>query len=192
MKTNLKNNIKNIRYLLSKKILIIGIATLFTITMLSGCIDDNSNQTQNNNHINSNIFTCKDIKNASYSSELKPTQWFTIGWGVLPASEGAFFQYGQYMNNKWMDHTFENKNLKSVMIVPPDNLIVENEWPGGILSIEYDNNETLDIYIPNFTDIPGDGFIDENGKTFYDGFFVDKDGSTYYDKELTDLARSKI
>ena len=126
-------------------------------------------------------FVCTDVEDVKYSAQLNSTQWFSVGWGSLPISGG----YGQCGHEGWQDYNLTNNDQGQLAIMILDNKRVASEWPGGILTVWHDNGQQIEIRIPPFTDVNGEGFIDANGKPFNRGFYVGRDGSTYFDEQLT-------
>lgn len=141
----------------------------------------------------STIFKCKDVKEASFSKKLGSFQWFSLKAGRFnEPNYDMRIIYGRITDEGWKNYT-DGTTKEVIGIVPPDNIASEGpEYPAGVVSIVCSNGSSVDAYLPAFSDIKGDGFRDENDKTFKTGFYIKSDGSTYYDENLTDLARASI
>jgi len=129
---------------------------------------------------------CKQISAATYSVTLSTWQAFT-----LEASDRADREiwWGQINSSGWRKDSDGYSTLRGVAIIPPDNLLVSTEYDGGILTIECDGI-SKEIHLPSFTDIAGDGFIDEGDKFFDTKLYAGNDGSTYYTSELDVIAKA--
>ena len=126
-------------------------------------------------------FACEDVVEVSFSSELDATQWFSLGWGGLPFRHG----YGEYDRHAWRDLGRTNDTLAPLAIMLPDSLRTEKDWPAGTLRIVCDDGRRVDVELPAFTDVPGIGFVDREGRRFAGGFWVRSDGAACLDPQLT-------
>lgn len=125
--------------------------------------------------------TCDDVVDVRFSSDLDATQWVSVGWGDLPFRRG----YGEYDRDTWRDLGRTNDTLAPIAIMLPDNLRTVKKWPAGTLEIVCDDGRRVDVDLPAFTDVPGVGFVDREGRRFSGGFWVRSDGVAYLDRELT-------
>lgn len=128
---------------------------------------------------------------ASYSSPLKSSQWFNLGYGDFKGRhvDESCRVWGNVGAEEFTAHVANNDRFYGVCVYMPDNKLAANKWPPGIISIRNDRAEEFKIYVPEFEDIEGDGFMTTNGRTFRHGFYVSSDGSSYFDHDLTELAR---
>ena len=126
-------------------------------------------------------FSCDDVVEVAYSSELDGTQWLSLGWGELPFKHG----YGEYDRNAWRDLGRTNEALAPLAIMPPDNLRTEKDWPAGTLAIRCRDGREVEVDLPAFRDVSGIGFVDRSGRYFAGGFWVRSDGEAFLDRELT-------
>ena len=123
---------------------------------------------------------CQNITSASYNGELSTTQAFNI----VPANyEFGMVAFGQYSEDTWrIDSKF--KSPKSVAILPIDNLVVDKEYEGGILTIICDKKE-VNITIPEFTDIAKEGFMFNTVE--FNRMYVSPEGSVYSDPYMIEI-----
>jgi hypothetical protein len=127
-------------------------------------------------------FACEDVVEVSYSSDLDATQWLSLGWGGLPFRHG----YGEYdRRHAWRDRGRTNDTLAPLAIMLPDSLRTEKDWPAGTLEIVCGDGRRVDVDLPAFTDVPGIGFLDREGRRFAGGVWVRSDGAAYLDPQFT-------
>lgn len=123
---------------------------------------------------------CQNITSASYSGELSRTQAFNL---VPHNYEFGMVAFGQYAEGTWkIDSKF--KSPKSVAILPIDNLIVDKEYEGGILTIICDEKE-INITIPEFIDITKEGFMLNTIE--FNRMYVSPEGLVYSDPYMIEI-----
>jgi len=131
-----------------------------------------------------------NVVSASYSSKLKDSQWFNLGYGDFKGRyvDESCRSWGNVGGGEFTARDAHNDSFHGVCVYMPDNKLVANKWPPGILSFRNDRGEEFKIYVPEFEDIEGDGFMTTNGTTFRHGYYISSDGSSYFDYDLTELA----
>lgn len=157
----------------------IGCTTNFTTADLN--TNPNTAPSTTVSTVNSNkYFSCISIKEATYTGELKDKQAFIISWDK---SSSKTNYAGNFSNTGWTPYTLtENTNLDKMVIVPLWSPEINNNYQGGIFSVQCDDGKKINIYIPNVINTVGS--IGTNGNYFYGKLYVASDGSTYYDEAL--------
>ena len=155
----------------------------FVITGVAAVLTASEPQTNATSTSSPKPLLVKAIEAASYNQKLS-SGWYTLCWSIGGA-------YGQVTSEGYEDFKPTGNPPGRLAIMPPDNYLVEFEYPGGELALTFDGGKKVVVLLPKFKDVKGRGFQAADGTPFTDMLYVAADGSTYYDQKLTRPARVK-